>query len=242
MSGPAPTPAPDPGPATPGTGPGAGRRSETLRLAGLVLGAVALIVALGLAMFGRSPLPGGLVPASAVSQTSAAVGQALPAAAPGGLSSAPDTRPPAGQAPKPHTSTPPAGQATKPGTANPPVLAEPAGAAMAPNPSAAPILPPAEVLVRFAPGHPLHRAHMLRSQGEAQSARALIDSQLPLRPELRGLCFVRFTSGGYEMVLAVCPAPDSAAARAAAVDRAVRRLDRTANVEYVEENLVFGVQ
>jgi hypothetical protein len=196
----------------------------------MALGAAALLVALGLAVFGRSPGPGtGNPMAAVVSQTAAT------AYAAGPLSPAPDTSMP--PAPKP---APPPAQG-KQAPARPPIAA-PAGADMAPPPGAGVVLPPAEVLVRFAPGHPLHRAHRLRAEGQGQSARALIDAQLPLRPELRGLCFVRFTSGGYEMVLAVCPPPTSAAARAAAVERAVRRLDRAANIEYVEENLVFGVQ
>jgi hypothetical protein len=74
-----------------------------------------------------------------------------------------------------------------------------------PAPRAAPAADTAHAafIVRFKSDHPLGKAQALAAQGKAGAAKAAAERALNA-PDLKGLCFERFTLGGAETVLRPC--------------------------------------
>jgi hypothetical protein len=91
-------------------------------------------------------------------------------------------------------------------------------------------------IVRFQPSHPLAQAQSLAQRGKHNDAERAARSMIGSRPDLRGLCFDRFTLGG-EYVLRACDAVP-AAQRAAFQRNWASRLSKMRGVEYAEPNYV----
>ena len=91
-------------------------------------------------------------------------------------------------------------------------------------------------IVRFQPSHPLAQAQNLAQRGKHTDAERAARSMIGSRPDLRGLCFDRFTLGG-EYVLRACDAVP-ATQRAAFQRNWASRLSKMRGVEYAEPNYV----
>jgi hypothetical protein len=96
-------------------------------------------------------------------------------------------------------------------------------------------------IVKFKPAHPLGRAQHLAAQGKLTQARANAVAALTHSASLKGLCFERFTVGGGETVLRVCPRP-ALAKREAAAAWFLARLRANPLIEYADRNAVADVE
>lgn len=191
-------------------GPGGGPPGGQARTLGLIAAGGALALAIGVAVFGEDPRP-----APAPADPPSAVAPETPAT------------------PADPQASPAFGVAMADG---PPQPAPPQTRAPEKTKAAAPENPDLEFLVRFDDRHPMSRAQALYLQGKHDEAETEARAILPLRPELKGLCFQRFTLGA-ELVLSMCP-PAPAAQAQAASDRWVRKLRRIRGVQYVDANVV----
>ncbi|MBI1252124.1 MAG: hypothetical protein GC189_11695 [Alphaproteobacteria bacterium] len=139
--------------------------------------------------------------------------------------------PPAAVAPAP--APPPAEQIAPPAQAP---VADPAsapGPATESTPSGASV----SFIVRFEDSHPIGQAQALEAQG--RHADAVNAAQRAVRRDraLRGLCFDRFTAGGFETVLASCDAV-APAQQADFARRWSARLSALDGVDYAEPNAI----
>jgi hypothetical protein len=85
-------------------------------------------------------------------------------------------------------------------------------------------------VVRFASDHPLGRAQTLEALAVSADAERAALSAMEMLPELRGLCFERFTLNGVEVVLSVCEATPLEQTR----DMQALWMDRFGTMEGVE--------
>ncbi|MDX2236536.1 MAG: hypothetical protein NW203_03140 [Hyphomonadaceae bacterium] len=92
-------------------------------------------------------------------------------------------------------------------------------------------------LVRFTDDHPLARAQALEAQGRRAEAAQAARAGLRRTRALRGLCFQRFTAGGYEIVLESCN-QIAASDQDAYVERWTAALSGLDGVEYAEPNAI----
>jgi hypothetical protein len=90
-------------------------------------------------------------------------------------------------------------------------------------------------VVRFEATHPLAQAQNLSRRGKHADAERTARAVIGSRPDLRGLCFDRFTVGGAEIVLRACDAVP-AGQRAAFQQNWTRRLNKMSGVQYADVN------
>ena len=198
---------------------GTGDRTRTL---GLLAGGGALAVALAVAVFGGGEGKNDVPAPVAVEQGGAVEAPPSHIAAPSGSAIAPVPGAPTADIAMVEGPRPPVSIPAKP---------------VAPVKQAPPVEnPDLEFLVRFDERHPLYRAQALYLQGKRQEAETEARAIVPLRPELRGLCFARFTLGA-EIVLSACD-PVSKAQAQRVSDRFERKIRAIRGVQYVDANVV----
>ncbi|HVY84728.1 MAG TPA: hypothetical protein VG943_06325 [Caulobacterales bacterium] len=97
--------------------------------------------------------------------------------------------------------------------------------------------PPLAFAVRFAPDHPLAHAQTLAAMGRTEDAKREVESILPLRRELSGLCFVRFAANA-DIIVQPCEEDERARTeRLRALWSA--RFASMAGVSYAEAHMIL---
>ena len=154
-----------------------------------------------------------------------AVAVAIASMSGGGLKPTPFPSPPEAAAP---TISGPSGD----------VSAAPSAPTPAVEPAAA--VPPPEDLtttfiVRFKAAHPLGKAQALAAKGRLTAAAAAAKKALAAG-DMKGLCFERFTLGGAETVLRLCPDTQTSA------KAWLTKLRTSPDVEYADANVTVDVE
>jgi type IV secretory pathway VirB10-like protein len=212
--------------------------NNNLRNGGILAGVGALIVGMGVAVFGgQNPAP---PPAASPPEV---VAQAPPVApAPPSAPTEEPTPPVTAETPPPA----PAPTPVVPATAAP-AVAQVADAPVAPPPRRSRAVrgvaevPSAnfEFIVAFKPTHPMAQALRLSAENKDAEAEALAKRLLVRRKEFAGLCFQGFTLAGAEVVLTLCePVPDS---KAESASRQWENYIRTkiSGVAYADRNVTL---
>ncbi|MFZ4122413.1 MAG: hypothetical protein ACOYKM_12195 [Caulobacterales bacterium] len=129
--------------------------------------------------------------------------------------------------------------AQAPTTASRPV-AEPATTTLAPQRGYCPqSAAPFTILVAFSEGHSMHRAQSQFAAGNRDQALRTAIRQVSREPALRGLCVVRFTIGGAEVVMAPV---DGAQAAQGERDRLVAVLNEAEGITYAYPSIAVQAQ
>ncbi len=123
------------------------------------------------------------------------------------------------------------------GEIGPARIAAPMNAVAPANYEAPARAPHLSFVVRFESTHPMARAQALEARGRHDAAVAAARRALQSERALTGLCFNRFTAGGYEIVLECC-APTPAPERATVSRNWMARLRAMNGVEYADANLI----
>ncbi|MES1202990.1 MAG: hypothetical protein ABUS57_16255 [Pseudomonadota bacterium] len=104
-------------------------------------------------------------------------------------------------------------------------------------PAVRPIDEPLTFTVRFGAEHPLAQAQALAAHGRSDDAAHEVETILPQRSDLAGLCLVRFINAG-DLVLKPC-APLAPAARERARRRWSARFAAMRDISYAQADMIL---